>query len=126
MFSTPKSTEEKKEASRIWREKFDKEEVQWRLGKIDEDLEMANSSEEEEETILNRKGKGKKKKTGSRLSQLQAELGGFKVMPVMPEVKNLFGAGTPRQGESKLWAKESTQGTIEYAELHGTEDTMME
>jgi len=96
------------------------------LGKIDEDLEMEDSSEEEEEAILNRKGKGKKKEIRSQLSQLGAELGDYKVTPAVPEVKNLFGAGTPRQGESKPWTKESTQGTIEYADVPGTEDTAME
>jgi len=126
MFSTPKSTREKKEVRKAWREKFDREEAQWRLGKIDEDLEIGDSSEEEEEAILNRKGKGKRNETGSRLSQLEAELGDYKVTPAVLEVKNLSGAGIPRQGESKPWAKESTQGTIEYVEVHRTEDTMME
>jgi len=96
MFSTSKSTEEKKEARRIWREKFDREEAQQRLGKIDEDLEMEDSSEEEEKAILNRKGKGKRKETGPRLLQLEAKLGTYKVTPAVPEVKNLFGAGTLR------------------------------
>jgi len=100
-FSTLKSTEEKKEARRVWREKFDKEEAQRRLGKIDEDLEMGDSSGEEEEMILNRKGKGKKKETGARLWQLEAELENYKVMPAVPEVRNLFGARTPRQEKSK-------------------------
>jgi len=68
MFSTPKSTDEKKEARKAWRKKFDREEVQRRLGKIDEDLEMEDSSEEEKEAILNKKGKGKRKETGFRLS----------------------------------------------------------
>ena len=125
-FSTPKSTEKKKEARRVWREKFDMEEAQRRLGKIDEDLEMEDSSEEKEEAIRNKKGKGKKKETGSRLSQLEAELGHYKFTPAVPEVRNLFGAGTPRQGEGKPWAKESTQGTIKYAEVQETEDTTME
>jgi len=57
---------------------------------------------------------------------LEAELGDYKITPAVPEVKNLFGAGTPRQGESKPWARESTQGTIEYAEVQRMEDTMME
>jgi len=68
---------------------------------------MGDSSEEDEEVILNGKGKGKKKEIGSRLSQLGAELGVYKVTPVVPEVKNLFRAGTPRQVESRPWAKES-------------------
>jgi len=125
-FAIPKSTEEKKEARRVWREQFDKEEAQRRLGKIEEDLEMGDFSEEEEEAILNRKGKEKRREVRSRLLQLEAELGDYKVTPVVPEVKNLFRAGTPRQGESKPWAKESTQGTIESAEVQETEDTTME
>ena len=50
----------------------------------------------------------------------------YKVTLAVPEVKNLFGAGIPRQGESKPWAKESIQGTIEYAEVQVTEDSMMQ
>jgi len=62
---------------------------------------MGDSSEEEEEAILNRKRKGKRKEAGTRLSQLEEELGNYKVTPAVLGVKNLFGVGTPRQGESK-------------------------